>query len=218
MTEELGKITKPEAEKFSAKRKLFFVPLIFASPASGEELLSLTKRYWQQVGGQIAALEAKLDGVKKIYYELVPETGEKALETLAKVNSASERIVREVVVRGAEIVPIEEEEILAEFMDWSRCLSVGLQCKSVFQQVYDSYLEIQKKRNERIAAEIDRTLGKNECAVLMMREGHQVQFPEDIEVFYVAPPALDEIKRWLRDKEASMQSEAEPQQKTEEET
>ena len=31
-----------------------------------------------------------------------------------------------------------------------------------------------------------------------MREGHQLQFPSDIEVFYVAPPALDEIKRWSR--------------------
>jgi hypothetical protein len=33
-----------------------------------------------------------------------------------------------------------------------------------------------------------------------MREGHQVQFPSDIQVFYVAPPSLDEIKRWLKEK------------------
>ena len=35
---------------------------------------------------------------------------------------------------------------------------------------------------------------------MFIREGHQVQFPSDIQVFYVAPPALDEIKRWLRDR------------------
>ena len=30
---------------------------------------------------------------------------------------------------------------------------------------------------------------------------HQLQFPRDIQVFYVAPPALDEIHRWLRDQQ-----------------
>jgi hypothetical protein len=37
---------------------------------------------------------------------------------------------------------------------------------------------------------------------LIMRENHQIQFPPDIQIFYVAPPALDEINRWLRDREA----------------
>jgi hypothetical protein len=35
-----------------------------------------------------------------------------------------------------------------------------------------------------------------------MGEGHALHFPEDIQVFYIAPPALDEIRRWLRDQEA----------------
>jgi hypothetical protein len=30
----------------------------------------------------------------------------------------------------------------------------------------------------------------------LISERHQVQFPTDIEVFYVAPPALDEFRRW----------------------
>jgi guanylate kinase len=34
-----------------------------------------------------------------------------------------------------------------------------------------------------------------------MRENHQLQFPTDIQIIYVAPPALDEIKRWLREQE-----------------
>ena len=42
-------------------------------------------------------------------------------------------------------------------------------------------------------------LKPDEIAVLFIREGHMVQFPKDIEVFSVAPPALDEIQRWLRD-------------------
>jgi hypothetical protein len=51
-----------------------------------------------------------------------------------------------------------------------------------------------------------------------MREGHQVQFPEDIQVFYIAPPALDEIRRWLRDQEAKPPSEPEAEEKQAEAT
>jgi hypothetical protein len=39
-------------------------------------------------------------------------------------------------------------------------------------------------------------------ALLFIREGHLVQFPRDIDVFSVAPPALDEIHRWARDRAA----------------
>jgi hypothetical protein len=41
-----------------------------------------------------------------------------------------------------------------------------------------------------------------------MGEGHKVQFPSDIQVFYVSPPALDDLKRWMRDYEAKMKAES----------
>jgi hypothetical protein len=34
-----------------------------------------------------------------------------------------------------------------------------------------------------------------------------VKFPADMQVFYVAPPALDEIKRWLREQEEKQRKE-----------
>ena len=39
-----------------------------------------------------------------------------------------------------------------------------------------------------------------EIGLLLIREGHQVQFPSDIEVFYIAPPSLDAIKRWVSER------------------
>ena len=42
-----------------------------------------------------------------------------------------------------------------------------------------------------------------------MRENHQVQFPADIQVFYISPPALDDIKRWLREREQKADGETE---------
>ena len=40
-----------------------------------------------------------------------------------------------------------------------------------------------------------------------MREGHQIQFPSDIQVFYIAPPSLDEIQRWSQKSETKDEKE-----------
>ena len=64
--------------------------------------------------------------------------------------------------------------------------------------MYQAFLGAQKRRNEHIAKKIDETLKSNEIGILLMREGHQVQFASDIQVFYVAPPGLDEIRRWFQ--------------------
>jgi guanylate kinase len=91
-------------------------------------------------------------------------------------------------------------------MDWSKCLAVGLQSQKAFTKVLESYTEAQKRRNDHIARQIDETLKDNESGILLMREGHQVQFPSDIQVFYIAPPSLDEIKRWLRGRATETQT------------
>jgi hypothetical protein len=86
-------------------------------------------------------------------------------------------------------------------MDWNRCLVIGLQNPNVINKVYESYLAASKKRNEYIIKKINETLKEDEIGILIMRENHHLQFPPDIQIFYVAPPALDEINRWLRDRE-----------------
>ena len=60
----------------------------------------------------------------------------------------------------------------------------------------------------KIGERIDATLGENELGLLMISERHQVQFAQDIEVFYVAPPALAEFKSWLQDWMAAQQKAA----------
>jgi len=196
MTEELGKVDKPAASKFKKGRKLFFVPLVFAPVKTGEELGALVDKYWRQVQEQIENLESKLKRAGKIFHELATDSSEEGLKALEQMNSGSYTILKNSLGRKAKLQLIEDEEILAEFMDWSRCLSIGLQSQRVFSQVYQSFLDVQKKRNEDIADRIDKALKSNEIGILLMREGHQVQFPPDIQVFYIAPPSLDEIQRW----------------------
>jgi len=201
MAEELGKIEKPSVEDFKDGRKLYFIPLIHRGEDSPDEYVIKFNKYWEQVEKQIAELEAKLGIVKRIYHEMVPATGDDGIKVIEELCDKSCRIVQTCLEKGAQLEAAEEADILTEFVDWSRCLMIGLQNQKVIGQVYESYLEAAKKRNEYIVAKIDETLQKDETGILIMRENHQLQFPSDIQIIYVAPPALDEIKRWLRERE-----------------
>jgi len=212
MAEKLGKVTKPSVKKFKKGRKLFFVPLIIKPFEPEKEFLELFKKYWEQAQAQVKKLEEKLDNIKKVYHELITSTGEKGIKAIEQMNTGSYDIVKHSLDKGASIQPMEDGDILLEYMDWSRCLSVGLQNQKVFSQVYQSFLEAQKRRNEKITKKIDETLKNNEIGILLMREGHQVQFSSDIQVFYVAPPALDEIRRWLQSREGVVQEKKQEKQ------
>jgi hypothetical protein len=158
-------------------------------------------KYWEQVEKQITELIAKLGEVNRVYHEMVASAGDEGLKAVKDLNERSHKMLRTCLEKKAQMEAAEDADILTEFMDWSRCLLIGLQNPRVVSRVYESYTEIVKKRNEHIARKIDETLKENEIGILLMRENHQVQFPSDIQVFYVAPPALDEIKRWLREHE-----------------
>jgi hypothetical protein len=208
MAQELGKIEKPSVEEYRAARKLFFVPLLFTPKQLEGELFEKVFKYWDQVEGQLTNLELKLGIVKKVYHELVPVGGEEGSKIIEELNSTSYGIVKARLDKGAELEPLEDANLLTESMDWTKCLAVGLQNQKVFDKVYEAYLQSQKKRNEHIAKMIDNTLKEGEIGILLMREGHQVQFTADIEVFYVSPPGLDEIKRWLRTREVETEKTA----------
>jgi hypothetical protein len=218
MSEELGKIEKPSLEEFRKGRKLYFVPIIYRGGESPDEYLEKFNRYWNQVEDKMSALEMKLGKVAKIYHELVPVGGEEGIKAIREINDKSYEIIKNRLDKGAQLEATEEGELLTELMDWSRCLAVGLQSQKAFTTVYQSYTEISKKRNEHIARQIDETLKADEIGVLFMREGHQVQFPEDIQVLYIAPPALDEIRRWLRDQETKPPSQPETKEEKQEDT
>jgi len=218
MSEQLGEIEKPAAEGFTAERKLFFVPLILTPREPQADLQEIVSRYWDQVQAHIRNLEMKLGEVKRVYHELVPEDGEEAAKAIEDLSAESYQVVKSRLEKGADLQPIEDSELLTELMDWSKCLAVGLQNETVFNKVYESFIDVQKRRNEHIAKQIDETLKGGETGVLLLREGHQVQFPSDIQVFYIAPPALDEIKRWIRARETEIETKGETESEAKAET
>jgi len=208
MTEELGKIEKPPVDSFKKGRKLFFVPMVYGGEDLPEDYREKLDRYWEQAEKQVFELATKLGEVNRIYHELVASTGEDGVKAVEVLSRKSVKLVRDCIEKKAQLEAVEDNDVLTEFTDWSRCLIIGLQNPKVVSKVYDAYLETGKKRTEHIAKKIDETLKENETGLLLMRENHQVQFPEDIQVFYIAPPALDEIKRWLRENEARLEKEA----------
>jgi hypothetical protein len=135
MAEELGKIEKPDVEKFKEGRKLFFIPLIYGGEELPEDYIIIYNRYWEQVGKQIEELEAKLGQATLLYHELIPVSGEDASKAIEDLNDSSHEIVRACLDRGVRLEALEDLDLLTEYMDWSRCLMTGLQNQKVFKTV-----------------------------------------------------------------------------------
>jgi len=199
MAERLGKIEKPEAQEFVSKRKLYIVPLLFTGKNVPKAYVEKYQRYWQQASEHVANLEDKLGKVGHVYHESVFQAGREGLEAIQKLNADSGRVAKEKSRGGALIEAIEDKALAEESIDWERFILIGFISQKVAQRVSELYIEALRKRYEHIAKQIDETLEAGQAGLLFIREGHMVQFPEGIEVFSVAPPALDEIHRWQRE-------------------
>jgi len=199
MAEQLGKIEKLEVERFKQGKKLYLVPLIYSSEEAPDEYKEKCSRYWQQVTEQLNNLASKIGRVNRVYHESIFQSGEDGMKAVERLNPSSYQIAKSQFDNGAILQTIEEKELFEEVMDWQRCLMLGFVSEKVASKVSEFYVEVAKKRNELMAKKISETLKDDEAGLLFIREGHSVQFPIDIEVFSVFPPALDEIHRWLRD-------------------
>jgi hypothetical protein len=207
MAPELGKLSKPEAGSFRYSRKLFLVPLLYSAKEAPPEYTEKFDLYWQQVNEHLENLETKLGKINRIYHESITISDENTLSLLEKLNPKSTQITRQKSQNGAQIEIIEDRQLAEECMDWERCLLVGLMSDAVIKKVSESYVEAARKRYEHISKRVDKTLQADEIAVLFIREGSMIQFPKDIEVFSVSPPALDEIHRWFRSRSTLKETE-----------
>lgn len=200
MAEELGKIEKPGAGQFANKRKLYLVPLLYPWSGAAPEYTEIFERYWRQVREHISNLESKMGEINRIYHESISLGGEEGLKVLEKINPFSFEIVRDKCRNGAQVEALEDRELVEEAMDWERHLMMGFISQTVARIVSENFREASKKRYEYISGKLEETFKDNEAGLIFIREDHQVQFPSNIEVFIVAPPALNELQRWLRDR------------------
>ena len=199
MPEQLGKIERLEAEKFKQGKKLYLVPLVYSGEKAPDEYKEKCNRYWQQVAEQLTNLASKIGRVNRVYHESIFQSGEDGMKVLGRLDPGGYQIAKTHCDDGASFEAVEDEELFEEVTDWQRCLMLGFMSHKVATKVSGFYVEAAKKRNEFIANKITGTLKEDEAGLLFIREEHSVQFPNDVEIFSIFPPALDEIHRWLRD-------------------
>jgi len=204
LAQKLGKIEKPLVTDFRDVRKLFCLPLIpqFNEKDLDIDLKNSIELFWAQVISQLADLE-RTGKISHIFFESITTDGKSGLELVKQVSQQSYNIVKEKMDKGAELVIIENEEVLNEFLDWSICLSVIRKSKKVFNRVLEFYHEVKDRRNKEIVKKIDDTLKNNDSGLLVMSDENRLQIqpnlPSDIQVFLIHPPALNDIMQWLRD-------------------
>lgn len=205
---ELGRISRPGADQFQNRRKLILLPLLY-SPATDEpEGAAALQNYWQQAQTQVAALENALGGLRHIYHESVTEGSSDGLEQMRAGDLRSHSLISLKCEAGAVLEATEDLEILLETLDLQRCLMMPMASPTVATRLQEWYAEANRRRYEHIANRIDSTLEEEGVGLLLISERHSVQFPADIEVFYVSPPALDDFRRWLQNWAARQQQAA----------
>ena len=198
MAEQLGRIERPSLEAYRGKRKLLLVPVLALPPDDAEDGIAIVGKYWEQVQTQVTSLELRVGWVKHVYHETLPEGGDEGLKILeASGEQGSYALAQTRCQAGAVLEAAEDAETLMETMDLQRCLMLPFASPRVAAQLQQWMADAVRRRNEHFTQRIDETLGEDEVGLLLVGERHHLQFPQDIEVFYVAPPALDEYRRWV---------------------
>ena len=208
MTQELGRISRPAADQYRGRRKLILVPLVHSPAPNEPDGTAALQNYWQQAQIQVAALENALGGLQRLYHESVTEGESAGLEQLRAGDLRSHNFISLKCETGAVLEATEDIEILLETLDLQRCLMMPMASTAVAARLQEWHADANRRRYEHIASRIDSTLEEDGIGLLLISERHQVQFPADLEVFYVSPPALDEFRRWLQNWAARQQQAA----------
>ena len=225
MTTRLSQMPKPDAGQYAGKRKLFLVPNFMVGPDAPEEVQQLLDGYWSEVRDHINNLERSLGTVTHVFHEMVFGDGEEGMGLLQMLNPKGCTFIQALCGSGASLAATEDRALVEENADWQRCISIGLASEKVRKLALDGYQESTRLRWEHIETRLDETLKEGESGALFVREDHRIQFPPDVQVFYVAPPSLDSLKRWINNQfrppvradEGPTENQEEPEQSTPEE-
>ena len=209
MTQELGRVERPSADQYQGKRKLLLVPLLYGPQSGGDEGMAIVSKYWEQVNAQIGGLESSLGSLNHIYCESLVTGGDEGLSYLEMADQNSYQLVKAKCEAGAVLEATEDQETFMEMVDLQRFMALPLASQKVADRLQEWFTACSHARYEHIGSRIDSSLQTNETGLILIGERHQVQFPSDIEVFYVSPPALDEFRRWLQNWVTRQQEERE---------
>lgn len=216
---ELGKIEKPIASNFTAKRKLYVVPTLPFEELALEFNLETAKveRFWGEVREKIEYFVSTYGNISALYLEGVNEDEKIGIEFFEKFGKESNhyRLIKSIVDSGAVIRGIEKgehvrlsrllfEEYSKSFLPEIKEFHEGFYGKDIDFDGWRNYLikRIQETQEEmgKIASRLVGELPENANGVLIITEGRPIEFPQGMDVFQIRPPAFDEIARYVREK------------------
>src|SRR5579883_3415210 len=190
MSQELGKIERPTAESFEGTRKIFLVPLVFSPAEPPPDYVGMLERYWAGVRNQVRRLSERTSPIARVYHEGVYESGETGIKMIEQINRRSHALIQEYCERDARVESLEDSELFSESLDWQRCLMMGPMSRKVMDLALNGYREATRQRYDVMAKRINDTLLAGESVILLIQEDHSIQFPKDVQVFFVAPPEI----------------------------
>ncbi|MBA4715540.1 MAG: hypothetical protein H2015_03015 [Chloroflexi bacterium] len=195
MSEELGKISKPQADNIQLKRKLYLVQNIQNYFPDNNEFEVLLNEYWESISEQLDNLEKTAGSINKIYVEGIYQDFEIASKLLEENNKWCLDTILPRLKSGSKFEKIEEENNYKELIDWTRIAQMGFVSENVKEIAEKNYTDIINSRTKIIQDEIN-NLTNGEAALFLISSGSH-KFPEDIEIFNVIPPSLDKMNRWI---------------------
>ena len=216
---ELGKIEKPEANNFTAKRKLYVVPTLPFEELALQFNLETAKveRFWGEVREKIEYFITTYGNISALYIEGVNEDEKIGIEFFEKFGKVSNhyRLIKSLTDSGAVIRGIEKgehlrlsrllfEEYSKSFLPEIKEFHEGFYGKDIDFEGWRNYLvkRMQEMQDEmsKLASRLVGELPENANGVLIITDGRPVEFPEGVDVFQIRPPAFDEIARYVREK------------------
>ncbi len=179
-------------------RSLFIIRLVQTFPGL-EGYDAILSNYWAAVKAQIDRHAMSSGPIGRVFIETVTGRGEDATVQLQQMNPQGAAFVRGLVASGATIEEFEDEQLLAELIDWGQCASQNLMSDKVRSVVQTGQVEASGVRDDHLRKRLNDAIGDDENAVVLAVSA-QLPIPDRIERFIVSPPELDQLERWLRAK------------------
>ena len=196
---ELGKISKPTVERFNNKKRLIYVPIFFIPPQLTEiKENNPFNEYWKEIANNINKLELSLGKIDIIFHEMNTKPAKEGLNIIENLNPNGIDYIKILYNSGSKISDFENEELVAELMDWQRALSSGIMSKKAREIISREYTETNSERNKNLLHNISKELNIGSNGILFMREDHGLQFNSDTEIFYVSSNTINKVHDWLK--------------------
>ena len=203
MSEEIGKISKPQADNVQLKRKLYLVQNIQNYFPGNKDFENLLLEYWNSISDQLDNLEKTAGTINYIYIEGMYQEYDVASKLLNENNKWCLKTIESRIKSGSNYKKIEDENNYKELIDWTRIAQLGFVSENAKEVTEKNYTNIITERSKIIHDELN-GLNEGEAALFIISSGSH-KFPDDMEIFNVIPPSLDKMNRWITENQNNLQ-------------